>query len=474
MSVIATSSKEFLELVRRSKLVDAERLLLTVNVCRERNNGKLPSARHLADAFIEEELLTSWHCGKLLNRKYKGFFLGKYKLLGHLGRGAMSSVFLAEHVLMQRKVAIKILSRHRVNDSSYLARFQLEAKAAAALDHPNVVRAYDVDNQGNQHYIVMEYVPGKDLQQIINEEGPLDVDLAANYLHQAAKGLDHAHEAGLVHRDVKPANLLVDDKGLLKILDMGLVSFGDTTKTSLTITYAENVLGTADYLAPEQAINSHTADARADIYSLGCVAYFLLTGRPPFTDSNIAQCIARHQSETPEPITKERPDCPPKLSEYCFKMMAKNKADRFQSAAEVSAVFQHWLEERGIAVNGSSSPGMGYLPPGIGGPSPSDTVTNRCQKTFSGIDNVSADEVRAQRRKKRTGPSVQATPGSSDSKRVHVNQLLQLHQEELPFLERRKQREVGGKAPPFSFWLIIGAGILSVAVLAAYLLGQTN
>ena len=166
----------------------------------------------------------------------------------------MSSVYLAEHVLMQRRVAIKVLPKNRVDDSSYLARFHREAQAAAALDHRNIVRAYDVDNDGNIHYLVMEYVEGRDLQQIVKEDGPLDYAAAAEYIRQAAEGLAHAHQAGLIHRDVKPANLLVDQKNVVKVLDLGLARFTDEDKASLTVAYDENVLGTADYLAPEQAL----------------------------------------------------------------------------------------------------------------------------------------------------------------------------------------------------------------------------
>ena len=192
--------------------------------------------------------------------------------------GGMSTVYLAEHTLMQRRVAIKILPKNRVEDSSYLARFQREALAAAQLDHKNIVRVYDIDNQENVHFIVMEYVEGRDLQQIVKTEGPLDYIPAADYIRQAADGLAHAHKAGLIHRDVKPANLLVDRKSVVKVLDLGLARFTEEDKASLTVAFDENVLGTADYLAPEQAIDSHGVDHRADIYSLGLHAVLFADG----------------------------------------------------------------------------------------------------------------------------------------------------------------------------------------------------
>ena len=219
----------------------------------------------------------------------------------------MSSVYLAEHVLMQRRVAIKVLPKDRVEDSSYLARFHREAQAAAALDHRNIVRAYDVDNDGSNHYLVMEYVEGRDLQHIVKEDGPLDYAAAAEYIRQAAEGLAHAHQAGLIHRDVKPANLLVDQKNVVKVLDLGLARFTDESKASLTVAFDENVLGTADYLAPEQALDSHGVDARADIYGLGCSLYYLLTGHPPFPGGTLPQRLMMHQKQPPPSIYRRPP-----------------------------------------------------------------------------------------------------------------------------------------------------------------------
>ncbi len=185
--------------------------------------GQLPTdTDFVADWLVQSGLITRWQADRLLEGRHKGFFLGKYKLLGHLGTGGMSSVFLAEHVLMQRRVAIKVLPKNRVADSSYLARFHREAQAAAVLDHRNIVRAYDVDNEGDNHYLVMEYIEGRNLHYVVKEDGPLEYATAAEYIRQAAEGLAHAHQAGLIHRDVKPANLLVDRKNVVKVLDLGL------------------------------------------------------------------------------------------------------------------------------------------------------------------------------------------------------------------------------------------------------------
>lgn len=338
------SVKNFLELVQRSQLVDPDELRATLLKCKAEHGDELPSdAKKVADYLVQAGLLTDWHCGKLLDRKYKGFFLGKYKLLGHIGTGGMSSVYLGEHVLMRRQRAIKVLPKGRVGDSSYLERFHREAQATASLEHPNVVRAYDVDNEGDTHYLVMEYVKGQDLQNIVNEQGGLDYEKAADYIAQAARGLAYSHKEGLIHRDVKPANLLLDEEGVIKILDLGLALFSEDENASLTILHNENVLGTADYLAPEQAINSHEVDRRADIYALGCTFYFTLTGHAPFCEGTLAQRIARHQTQMPPDIREDRPDCPRELVDICVKMMQKKADDRYQSCGEIVAALNSWL-----------------------------------------------------------------------------------------------------------------------------------
>ncbi len=210
-------------------------------------------------------------------------------------------------------MAIKVLPQRRVNDSSYLPRFYREAKAAASLHHANIVLAHDIDNDKDTHYIVMEYVEGKDLYLIVKADGPLSYHDAANYIGQAADGLQHAHDAGLIHRDIKPANILIDRRGVAKVLDLGLARFSaepEDGEESLTVQHDENVLGTADYLAPEQALNSHNVDSRVDIYSLGCTLYYVLTGHPPFPEGTMAQRLMKHHTEEPASIYEDRSDAP--------------------------------------------------------------------------------------------------------------------------------------------------------------------
>ena len=249
----------------------------------------------------------------------------------------MSSVYLAKHKISDQFRAIKVLPRKKVADKSYLDRFYLEARAAASLNHPNVVRIYDICSESDTHYMVMEYVKGKDLYEIVKDDGPLDFVDAANYVAQAAEGLTHAHDRELVHRDIKPANLLRTDQGDVKLLDLGLALVNQDDSESLTVLYNEKVMGTADYLSPEQAVNSHEVDSRADIYSLGCTLYFLLTGHPPFPSGTLAQRIAMHQTQEPADIRESRPECPVELVELCQRMMIKDADKRIQTCAEVES-----------------------------------------------------------------------------------------------------------------------------------------
>ena len=342
---------KFLELLNRSGLAEPDALAKSLSALEaQKGPDALKDSQVVSDHLQAAGLITKWQSDKLMDGRHKGFFLKNYKLLSHLGSGGMSSVYLAEHRHMHRRVAIKVLPQSRVEDSSYLARFYREARAAAALDSPNIVRAYDVDSDGNTHFLVMEYVEGADLAVTVKKEGKMSYERAAEYMRQAADGLAHAHQVGLIHRDIKPANLLLDNRGTVKVLDMGLARFSDDHEASLTKTHDENVLGTADYLPPEQAIDSHKVDARADIYSLGCTLYFLLTGHPPFPEGSLAQRLMKHQTAEPASILLDRPDAPDGLVAICGRMMAKSADDRFQNCGDVRDALAAWLKgEPGIS-----------------------------------------------------------------------------------------------------------------------------
>lgn len=347
------SAESFLSLITQSGLVEADRLKREVDDL-EDQGCNVEEASALADSLIERDLLTEWQAEKLLRGKHKGFTLGKYRLRRLLGKGGMSSVYLAEHILMRRQCAIKVLPIKRVEDTSYLARFHREARAVASLDHPNIVRAYDIDHESEGekdiHFLVMEYVDGQSLHEFVKDKGPLPLDDTAEFFRQAALGLENAHKNGLIHRDVKPGNLLIDRSNVVKVLDLGLARFSEVSDDNpLTLAHDEKVLGTADYLAPEQALDSHTADHRADIYGLGCTAYFALTGYPPFREGTLTQRLMFHQTKEPPAIAEERPEVGEtkrgiELATIVGRMMAKKPDDRYQTMGEVATAMARWLK----------------------------------------------------------------------------------------------------------------------------------
>ncbi|MCS7158839.1 MAG: serine/threonine-protein kinase, partial [Gemmatales bacterium] len=350
----------FLELVHKSGLVEAERLDgLAREVCA---GGQVCEPAQLADLLVQRGLLTPFQAEQLLAGRWKGFFISKYKILSRLGSGGMGMVFLAEHKFMKRLVALKVLPRSRSGESSALERFYREAKAIAALDHPNVVRAYDLDQEGDLHFLVMEYVDGVSLQELVKAHGPFDVARAVHYLYQAAKGLQHAFSVGLIHRDIKPANLLVSRSGVVKLLDLGLARFFLDEQDILTRKYDEKVLGTADYLAPEQAIDSHVVDIRADIYSLGATFYYVLAGHPPFPEGTVAQKLIWHQTKIPNPISDIRPDVPREVVQLLHAMLAKKPQDRPQTPEDVARALEPLVDLRRL-----------LPPPGVEPTTPSAT-----------------------------------------------------------------------------------------------------
>ena len=330
-----SNNEELLELVRKSGVVDPTRLQAHMDRLQETDQVP-PDPTALATALVRDGILTNFQAEQFLQGKWRRFTIGKYKVLERLGAGGMGSVYLCEHMLMRRRVAVKVLPEQK-SDTSGLDRFYREARAVAALDHPNIVRAYDIDQDEKLHFLVMEHVDGASLQEIIKKAGPMDPLRATHYIRQAALGLQHAHEtAALVHRDIKPGNILVDRNGIVKVLDMGLARFFHDDSDDLTKKFDENVLGTADYLAPEQALDSHTADIRADVYSLGGTFYFCLTGRTPFAEGTVAQKLIWHQTRNPRPIASLRPEVPEEIIAIIDKMMLKDKNARYQTPQEVA------------------------------------------------------------------------------------------------------------------------------------------
>jgi len=267
----------------------------------------------------------------------------RYRVLSLIGSGGMGSVYKAEHRLMERLVAIKVINRSLTGDPSAIERFRREVRTAARLTHPNIVTAFDADQVGDLHFLIMEFVDGPSLHKWVHKTGPLAMAEACNYIRQAALGLQYAHECGMVHRDVKPQNMLRTKAGEVKILDFGLARFASERRGSDSITGSGVAMGTPDYIAPEQANDARTADIRADIYSLGCTLYYLLSGQVPFPEETELQKFIAHMNKTPCSIREYRPDVPVALEAVLARMMAKKPDDRYQRPIDVANALTPFL-----------------------------------------------------------------------------------------------------------------------------------
>jgi eukaryotic-like serine/threonine-protein kinase len=260
----------------------------------------------------------------------KRVLAGRYEVDSLLGQGGMARVFRGTDRVLGRTVAVKVLSPQFAGDDQFVSRFRREAQAAAGLNHPNIVSVYDTGDQGDVHFIVMEYVEGRTLRDVIRSEGPLLPERATEIGQAVARALGSAHEAGLVHRDIKPGNIMLTRDGEVKVMDFGIAR----TSTGDTLTQTAAVLGTASYLSPEQA-QGMSVDARSDIYSLGCVLYEMLAGRPPFTGESPVSIAYKHVREDPVPPGRLNSDVPSSLDAVVMKCMAKNPANRYQTAEEL-------------------------------------------------------------------------------------------------------------------------------------------
>ncbi|VAX38632.1 Serine/threonine protein kinase PrkC, regulator of stationary phase [hydrothermal vent metagenome] len=263
----------------------------------------------------------------------------RYEIMKRLGVGGMGVVYQAEHRLMGRMVALKVINNRLLQNSSMVDRFRLEIKAAARLTHRNIVTAFDAEQAGDVHFFVMEFIEGVDLSTLVSRSGQLSILHACRYIMQAARGVQHAHEQGMVHRDIKPQNLMRTSKGIIKVLDFGLARLAgpqDADNSLSGLTGEGTTLGTPDYIAPEQARDSRQADVRSDIYSLGCTFYYLLTGKVPFPTGTVMEKVIAHCESAPEPIQQLRNDIPDAVVAIVEKMISKKPADRFQTPKEVA------------------------------------------------------------------------------------------------------------------------------------------
>lgn len=337
MSTVAPTRKELIKLLRESGLVTPRQM----EQCLTQYTGDDPNV--ILSHLMRAGLITEYHGRELYAGRNKGFFIGKYKVLQPLATGGMGVILFCQHIHMQHQVVLKLLPKELNDDTSAVTRFYREARAVAAVKHPNIVQAYDVGQEGPWHCIVMEYVDGVNLHKLVSKYGVLSEVRAAHYMAQAAAGLQCIMTSGLVHRDLKPGNLILSRDNNIKVLDLGLARFLDQRSDNLTRQLDdERVLGTADFISPEQALHSHDVDIRADIYSLGMTFYFLLTGKLPFKVPTIVGKLMAHQNRMPKPLLQRRPDVSPELDAIITKMIQKKPSARFATPQELIVALQPW------------------------------------------------------------------------------------------------------------------------------------
>lgn len=307
--------------------------------------GVYADPKSLAKELMRRGWLTPFQVNQIFQGRGQELTFGPYILLERLGQGGMGQVYKARHQVMNRVVALKVIRDERLGNSEAVARFRREIQATAQLAHTHIVLAHDAGQVGNQHFLVMEFIEGLDLSRLIQKTGPLPVAQACDYVRQAALGLQHAHERGLVHRDIKPSNLLVSADGVVKVLDLGLARpLPAQVQGNNDLTRTGAVVGTPDFLAPEQARDAHFVDIRADIYSLGCTLYFLLAGRPPFPESSLTQKLLWHQHDAPASLSGLRTDIPAEVIAIVQRMLAKDPAARLQTPAAVAVALTPYCQ----------------------------------------------------------------------------------------------------------------------------------
>jgi serine/threonine-protein kinase len=345
------SVAELMSLLDRYGVVDPQARPQLAQVAQE--GPKEPRA--FAGELLRRGLLTPYQINQLFQGNGPSLQLGAYTVLERLGSGGMGHIFKARHQKLGRIVAVKVIQREKLHRPAVVKRFLREIRVAAQLDHPNIVHAYDAEEVNGNRVLVMEYVEGTDLGKLIKEGGPLPVRAACDYIRQAALALQHASAKGLVHRDIKPGNLMLQGGGAgggfgtVKLLDLGLARLREPTldgKSSGALTVAGKLVGTVDFIAPEQARDARHVDIRADVYSLGCTFYYLLTGQPPFEGATLTNKLFKHALEEPRPLEEVRPEVPQTVAAVVRTMMAKRPEDRYQTPADVAAALDAVLQGR--------------------------------------------------------------------------------------------------------------------------------
>jgi serine/threonine protein kinase len=326
---MAESAKKVLKEVTAAGLLSSDHV---TDYSQEIDTG----ADALISKLIKDGCVTEYQADKFRSGQSSEIYFGDYIVIDKLGQGGMGTVLLAKHRRMDREVAIKVLPVTALESKDAVARFYQEVKVAARLTHPSVVHAYDAGEHRGFHYLVMEYVEGHDLSEVLSQLGIIPAPLALDYISQVASGLEYAHRKGVIHRDIKPSNLLLDYEGQVKILDMGLARIADTVDQQLStqLTTTGQLMGTVEFMSPEQAEDTRTADERSDIYSLGCTMYSLMMGQSPFSRETVVKTILAHRSAA-IPVINTSCDNEAAINWLFQKMVAKKPKQRFQSATNL-------------------------------------------------------------------------------------------------------------------------------------------
>jgi eukaryotic-like serine/threonine-protein kinase len=351
------AARRFLKLVLRSGLLNRDELS---DALRGLPREQWEDAQAMADYLIKGGRLSRYQARKLLQGIARGLVLGPYQILAPVGRGGMGTVFLSRDSRSQRLLALKVLPPKRAREEErVLARFQREMVLSQRVSHPNIARTLDVGVHDGIYYIAMEFIPGKSLYQLVTEGGPLEVSRSARLFAEVAEALQHAHEQGVIHRDLKPSNIMVTPNDHAKVLDLGLAMIqGEAVTNREVVGGSRYVIGSMNYIAPEQTEDSSKVDARADVYGLGCTLYHAVTGSPPFPGGSSIDKIMWHRTIEPPPPEEVNPKIPPAFADLIKRMMAKDPAQRMASAEMVRRQLLPWASGEALPMDRQDDSGF--------------------------------------------------------------------------------------------------------------------